>query len=281
MSKSSVIQFADDTTLYKSGNSNKTLFNDINEDLKQLSTWFRSNTLSLNAAKTNFILFRSARKKFNDEFSLSIDGTVIKRCSFTKFLGMYFDEFLSWDKHVKYIGKKLSSCLYSLNSLKRQVDLNVLKKIYFSLFDTHLRYGLHLWANTSVSNTNYIFKLQKKAIRILCNANYNAHTAELFVKLKLLNINQMIEKAFATVSFRFTHNSLPPNVKSLFSSNTEVHSYQTRQRSHPHIFKHRSQLFARSFLHRATMIWQSLPYNIRTCNSVKLFNRQINNHLLA
>jgi len=278
--KSSVIQFADDTTLYKSGKCNKLLFADVNDDLKRLSVWFKSNTLSLNTSKTYYILFRSKRKKFNDEFNLLIDNSIVSRCHSIKFLGMVFDEFLSWDNHVKYIGKKLSSCLYSMNALKRCVDLNVLSKVYYSLFDTYIRYGLHLWANTSQSNINYLTKLQKKAVRILCNEKYNAHTSDLFKKLQIMNIRQSIEKSYALLIYRFSIKTLPCKIHCLFNSNADIHTYETRQREHPHFTKHRTQLYSNSFLHKAKTIWQSLPLSVQSRKTEKSFNKKISKYLI-
>ena len=193
---------------------------------------------------------------------------------------MKFDEFLSWDAHVNYIGKKLSSCIYSLSSLKHLLSTDILKKIYFSLFDSYVRYGLHLWSNTSCSNINYITKLQKKAIRAVCKEKYNAHTSELFKKLELLNINQLAHKSYASLIYRFTNNDLPINIRNLFTENADIHSYNTRQRANPHISKHRTALYTNSFLHSAPMLWQSIPMHIKTRKTTKSFNKLVNKHLL-
>jgi hypothetical protein len=45
---------------------------------------------------------------------------------------------------------------------------------------------------TSQSNLTKILKLQKKAIRIICNANYNAHTGPLFYQSGILPFDKII-----------------------------------------------------------------------------------------
>ncbi len=50
------IHFADDSPGYASGHSIKDLYNLANADLEKLSGWFRSNKLSLNINKTNFLV---------------------------------------------------------------------------------------------------------------------------------------------------------------------------------------------------------------------------------
>ena len=55
------IVFADDTAIFASCNNLNTLFNNVNGDLANLINWFRANKLSLNIAKTNYILFPSCK----------------------------------------------------------------------------------------------------------------------------------------------------------------------------------------------------------------------------
>ena len=51
--------FADDTSLLNSGNSLVSIGKEVNTDLKLLVKWLNSNKISLNASKTELILFRS------------------------------------------------------------------------------------------------------------------------------------------------------------------------------------------------------------------------------
>jgi len=51
------ILFADDINLFFCNHSLSELENIMNMELEYLSTWFKSNKLSLNINKTNYILF--------------------------------------------------------------------------------------------------------------------------------------------------------------------------------------------------------------------------------
>ena len=51
------ILFADDTTIYLSSNDIAYLFTRLNQELQMLTDLFRANKLSLNVAKTNYLLF--------------------------------------------------------------------------------------------------------------------------------------------------------------------------------------------------------------------------------
>ena len=58
----SFILFADDTNLLMSHKDQNTLMEQMNEELERISIWLALNKLSLNLAKTHFILFKSSKK---------------------------------------------------------------------------------------------------------------------------------------------------------------------------------------------------------------------------
>ena len=59
---SSTFHFADDTYLKYSSTCENILRKKMNEDLSFLFQWLCANRLSLNVAKTEFIIFKPARK---------------------------------------------------------------------------------------------------------------------------------------------------------------------------------------------------------------------------
>ena len=83
------ITFADDIHL---------LFNNVNNGLSNISHWFNSNKLSLNADKTKFTLFHKVKQRDNIPVvlpTLKINNSLIKQVDHIKFLGVLFDENLT------------------------------------------------------------------------------------------------------------------------------------------------------------------------------------------
>ena len=102
--------FADDTTLIFKEKCLDKLRYEINQDLSSAADWLAENKLSLNVKKTNYILFDLSRKKtiLND---ISINNENINRVRTQKFLGVIFDDKLSWKEHINSVITKLNSCL--------------------------------------------------------------------------------------------------------------------------------------------------------------------------
>ena len=79
------------------------------------------------------------------------------------FLGMNFNENLSWKPHIDNICNKISRSIGILNKLKHYIPLHIRINIYNSLILPYINYGILLWGN----NHEKVTKLQKKAMRII------------------------------------------------------------------------------------------------------------------
>jgi len=151
LSRCKSILFADDTTVYISGNERANLFTDMKLDLHDLITWFQANKLSLNISKTNYILFRPNKQiKMKDhedtnEYKLEFGTESLAQKKDCKFLGIIIDETLSWAPHCKSVCSKLSSAIYVLRAVRNFIPEYTLKILYYSLFYSKLTYGILLW----------------------------------------------------------------------------------------------------------------------------------------
>ena len=77
------ILFADDTNTFCSGENLHVLSNMISQEMKKLYVWFALNKLSLNVAKTNFMVFSNTKRVEN--VNITINESVIERVHQTKF----------------------------------------------------------------------------------------------------------------------------------------------------------------------------------------------------
>ena len=91
--------FADDTSVFITGEKNQTLFDNMNYELPNLSNWFNANFLSLNPNKSNYIVFTGPRIKLPEDSNKSIilNNIAIKRVSYLtdRFQQVYYAKHLS------------------------------------------------------------------------------------------------------------------------------------------------------------------------------------------
>ena len=201
--------FADDTNLLYVNKSLKKVQKFVNLDLKLLCKWLKANKISLNASKTELIIFRDPRKKSTFDLKIKIDGKKLIPSKYVKYLGILIDCHLNWQDHVMVLRSKLSRAKGMLCKIRHYVNHNTLRMVYYGIFNSILTYGSQIWGqhNTVVSKLQII---QNKALRIM-NFAPRISSATPFYKssgiLKLIDI-------ISLQNFLFAHDSLRNNLPS-------------------------------------------------------------------
>ena len=129
-----LILFADETNILFSHHNPITLETIINKELNHISDWFKSNKLSLNTKKTNYLIFKnkfSNKKDINIE--IKIDDTKLTQVNTTKFLGLLIDHNLSWISHAQHITKIVSKYNGIIRRVKPFLPQESLKTLYNTL----------------------------------------------------------------------------------------------------------------------------------------------------
>ena len=146
--------FADDTNLLYADNDLKTLKTVINK-LNNVCHWLNANKLTINAKKSNFVLFRPAQKRINHQPWIRIpdnnnNGFAPLECKeYVKFLGVLIDKNLTWRPDIDQIASKISKIVRIIARLRHHVPLNTLLQIYRSLIFPYTLNGLPVWGQAS------------------------------------------------------------------------------------------------------------------------------------
>ena len=135
------VLYADDTCVLVNGKSLNLIIETVNSELQLLSTWLKSNKLSLNTTKSYYAVFHRARMKLhNDSIKLKIDNTNIKEVQCIKYLGVILDNKLSWIQHISYVKSKISKGIGIMYKARNYVNKNALLGLYHSYIYPYLIY---------------------------------------------------------------------------------------------------------------------------------------------
>jgi hypothetical protein len=95
----------------------------------------------------------------------------------------------------------------------------------------HLTYGILAWGSYAA----HIFKLQKKAIRVIACSKYNAHTDPLFVQFKLLKVEDLYVINLLIFYFHYchySHDQLPTFFLHFhLKPRSDIHHFDTRNKN--------------------------------------------------
>ena len=211
----STILYADDTTLFLFGRSLRFLRCKMQEDLNNLSTWLRSNSLKLNVKKTKSVLFE--RNGLFPTVELNVDGEEIENVRDFKFLGIKLDSMLSFVNHYGTVLQKLTRATFVLRLLSKILPMFCLRYLYFAYFHSHLTYGMLIWyPMLSQSHKNALYLLQKRLIRTMCNANFRDHCMPLFREQKILCMAEQIQLENCKLLYHIEQGLVPIAVINLY-----------------------------------------------------------------
>jgi hypothetical protein len=144
--------------------------------------------LKSNTSKSNCINF-CLRNQVNEIRPMVVmDDDLLEETESTKFLGMILDRGLNWDDHIDSLCSKVTSGIYVLRNLAKFCSQDVLKMAYFGLIYPHLAYGIRLWGSCSKQRFERVFRLQKKAVRIIAKLDYRESCRNSFRELNLLTL---------------------------------------------------------------------------------------------
>lgn len=260
-----MINYADDTALSTSLGSSLPTGSTIDNELIKISHWLVVNKMCVNESKSKVMFFHPRQKEFTPP-TIHLNGIEIECVEEFNYLGITLHKNLTWKSHIQRISSKIAKVIGILNRMKHFIPSFTLKLIYESLIVSHIRYGILIWG-ADVTN---IYKLQKKAIRIITKSKYNAHSSPLFKKLDILTAPDLRKQNELCFYYKFIHNRLPSYYHDDFISyQHQLHSHHTRGQQ---------QLRLPGFSHE--FFRQSLRYTIVTTvnNTSELIISKIFSH---
>jgi hypothetical protein len=236
--------FADDTNLFFKHKNLNVLYDIINNELSKISKWFKLNKLSLNIKKTNYIVFQSGNiQPLKDpELNVFIDNIKIERVDKTKFLGVIINSRLTWNDHIKTVCNKVSKNIGILFKVRYNLTSNTLVMLYRTLIHPYFEYCNIIWAAGSNHSLEYLFRKQKKSLRAISFAKWNAHTKPIFKQFNILTVYDINKLQTCCFVYKALNKLLPERFGNLYMKNTEIHDYYTKQSSKLHAIYHRLKI---------------------------------------
>ena len=135
--------FADDTNITYSSNNPTDLENLMNSSLVNLNRWLIANKLSLNIAKTEFMVIglRQRLATFDShELRVTVDSEPVEQITSTKTLGLTLDENLTWKNNIEVISKKVSFGIGALKRVRGLIDCETAIKVYKGFIEPYFSY---------------------------------------------------------------------------------------------------------------------------------------------
>ena len=111
--------------------------------------------------------------------------------------------------------------------------------------------------NLSISSKTSIY-FTKKAIRCINKLYYNGHTEPLFIRNKILKLDDLNTFELSKFMFDCINGILPTPILEYFITNATIHAHHTRQRNIPHVTQTFGTVSERSVTHKGPKTWREI-----------------------
>ena len=176
-----------------------------------------------------------------------------------KSLGMILDEQLKWDKHNDKQCKIISNNIALLKRARSFVSRDSLIKMYNALVWPHFNYCSTIWNDGCYSIIDKLFKLQKRAARVITGDTYDVRSMQTLDSLNWLPLEELLKQREVIMTFKILTGRSPQYLEKLFSisqnDNYNLRSNQTKLK----LPKPKTNFLKRSFSYRTAKSWNELP----------------------
>ena len=104
--------FAGDTHCFYAGHDLDALLKNIEDDMESFNKWIRANklTINLDPIKSCYSIFKPQNKTIPNTYKkgIKIGNHTLAYQTWTKYLGIYLNDELSWENHIFELNKKIT-----------------------------------------------------------------------------------------------------------------------------------------------------------------------------
>ena len=136
------------------------------------------------------MMFNRTQIKHYTNFEILINNDIVDHINNTKFLKVIIDSKLNWAAHILYIKSKISKSIGILLKIRKFIQNNTMRNMYFTFIYTYLIYCIEVWGNAHQMHLDPLMKIQKKSIQTITFSHYLAHSEPLFERLNILDMQK-------------------------------------------------------------------------------------------
>ena len=175
ISNTDFCSYADDNTIYDSGNSIDDVISSLQESAEKLFQWFSHNQMKGNTDKCHLNV------STDEPIEIRVGESLIKSKTCEKLSGIKIDNKLNFDAHVKGLCTKANNKLRALARATPYMSLEKKKLLMNSFFNVQFNYCPLVWMLHIQNNNSKIKHPHERSLRIIYNDKQSSYE-ELLIK---------------------------------------------------------------------------------------------------
>ena len=266
--------YADDSSIFATGNNEQELSSRLNQDLENISAWAKKWHITFNPEKTETLSFSMGQQR--NLTPLRMSGQIINEVSSHKHLGCILQRNGKWKEHIQDIAAKCGKRVDVLRGLKYKFDRKTLEILYNAYIRPCLEYASSTWSNCSLEQKKQIEEIQLSAARVVTGAIRGTSHSKIYKETKWINTYHMRYRKNMTTYYKMYHRQAPTYLTSIMPSKVrEKTNYNLRNKHDIAITNDRTTLMQNSFLPNTTRLWNSTADDIKYIGNLSEFKKHL------
>ena len=226
--------------------------------------------MHFNPDKCELIRISNKRKTINATYH--IHNVQLKQTKRAKYLGLTFSNTLSWNAHIDTITKKANNTTAFLRRNLSKCPKNIKDTCYKTFVRPQVEYAATVW-DPHTTDIKKVEAVQRRAARFVTgDYRYTSSVTGMIESLSWETLQHSRQQAKAIMMFRIVHTmvAIPasPHLQ-LLGAATRGHQYRYR------VPYSRTKTYKESFFPSSIKLWNQLPEELTTAESLETFKAGI------
>ena len=262
--------FADDTISYLTVKSNADA-KQLQDDLQALASWEQRWSMEFHPDKCKVLSI--SRSKSPIKFEYILHGHKLEHVASAKYLGVTFNNKLTWDEHISTITSKANRTLGFLRRNLQVKNQQLKSQAYKTLVRPTVEYASTAWDPYTKKNIDQLERVQRRAARYVHNSYHNTSSvSDMLQKLNWRSLQCRRRDARLCMLYKIHYKliAIPADYLRLQQRHTRF--------SHQLAFHtlHGSRNYRKyAFFPRTLREWNLLPVNVIASQSIVCFRDRV------
>ena len=266
-----IANYADDNTIYATGECFEAIVKDLYEDLSSLQSWFYENYyMILNPKKCYFMCLEKDAETIGD---FNFQGILLKKTNSQKLLGVIIDHKLKFEEHISSICQIAGKKLNALTRLSHLIAPYQLDLILNSFIKGQFNYCPLIWMFSSKRSNNLINKIHERTLRLIHN-DYESNFSDLLKIKNEVTFHVKNNQKLMTEVYKYVNglsNSITCEIFSKRNVNYNLRNFREIKSQR----KYTSRYGLESVNYKASQLWQNVPMEIKNSSTLEIFKTKI------
>ena len=277
------VNYADDTQVYlifEPGNHDSKI-EVLERCIRDIKAWAVLNKMKFNDDKTEILHCHSRFINSTPPSSITIGDSAVEMSAEARNLGVLFEDNLSMSKQVSNICRAGWACIRRIGKIRKYLDEPSTEKLAHAFITSRIDSCNSLLLGLPVKEIQRLQRLQNATARLVCLVKRIEHITPILYKLHWLPVCQRIKYKTLLITFKCLHNLAPSYLCELISR------YQPKRALRSSALTlltvpsapRTATYGARAFAIAAPSLWNQLPEEIRSIQSLSRFKSSLKTFL--